>query len=394
MQYTQHTGLPEPDQDHRAHSRRVIEYISQQMARSGGSISFAEFMQHALYAPGLGYYATGATKFGPGGDFVTAPEISPVFGRIVARQAAEVLENTGTGSVLEFGAGTGRLAIDVLMMLEALGTLPERYRILEVSPDLAQRQKDNLAAAVPHLMGRVEWLSGLPVSHAGVVLANEVLDAMPVERFERTRDGVLQQRVMEKQGRFCFTTGTAPELLVNAVKSVEKDIGRTLAPGFVSEISLGPAGWIADLAQVLERGCVLLFDYGGTRQEYYAEDRADGWLRCHFRHHAHDDPLVLAGIQDITAWVDFTALAGAAVDHGFRIGGYQSQAHFIAGGGLEREFQEFDQLSETQQLAMSTQIKTLTLPGEMGENIKCLGLLKGPVVAPSAFLLGDRTHTL
>ncbi len=394
MQYPRHSGLPEPDEASARHSRRVIDYISERIRKAGGSVSFSEFMQHALYAPGLGYYTAGSTKFGTAGDFVTAPEVSSIFGRVVARQCAEVLGNFDRASILEFGAGSGKLAGDVLVALEELGAIPERYRILEVSPDLCERQEQYLRTRVPHLLDRVEWLDGLPNSHAGVVLANEVLDALPVERFVRQSDGVRQQRVAVGERGFEFDDAQAPQLLRDAVHEVERSLRRALAPGYVSEISLGTAGWVAGLGDCLDRGCALLFDYGGTRQEYFAADRREGWLRCHFRHHAHNDPLVLAGIQDITAWVDFTAVAQAAVDAGFAIAGYLPQSLFLAGGGLEQEMQLLAGLSVEQQLEMSAQIKTLTLPGEMGENIKCIGLTKGAVAKPSAFGLGDRTHTL
>jgi SAM-dependent MidA family methyltransferase len=394
MQYTQHAGLPDPDEASAAHSRRVVDFMAGKIREAGGSISFAEFMQHALYAPGLGYYSAGATKFGAAGDFVTAPEISPVFGRILARQCAEVLRQVDGGSILEFGAGSGKLALDLLQALEELDALPDRYRILEVSADLQGRQEQMLASSTPHLVDRVEWLADMPRSHSGVVIANEVLDAMPVERFERTRDGVLQCRVGGDAQGFRLETQAAPDRLADAVARIEEDIGRELPPGYVSETSLGVSTWVSDLAGALETACVFLFDYGGSRREMFAEDRSDGWLRCHFRHHAHNDPLVLAGIQDITAWVDFTAVAVAAVDNEVRIAGYLPQSMFLAGGGLDEELRTFGQLSVDQQLALSVQIKTLTLPGEMGEYIKCMGLLKGPVSAPSAFRLGDRTHTL
>lgn len=394
MQYRRPTGLPDPDAPSAEHSRRVAGYIENRIAEGGGSISFAQFMQHALYAPGLGYYSAGTTKFGAAGDFVTAPEVSGVFGRIVARQSAEVLAQVDDGDVLEFGAGSGKLAADVMLELERLGAAPRRYRILEVSPDLAERQKTRLARDIPQLVDRVEWLDRLPADHRGVVLANEVLDAMPFERFARTEDGCLQQRVAFEDGAFRMCTAPAPRLLADAVAHIEASLERRLEPGYVSEVSPAVHGWIRDVAAMLREGCLLLFDYGGSRAEMYADDRSGGWLRCHYRHRGHSDPFALVGIQDITSWVDFTGVAEAAVDSGLEISGYQPQSTFLAGGGLDLEMQAFGELSVDEQLALSDEIKTLTLPGEMGENIKCIGLATGPLAGPSAFRIGDRTHTL
>ncbi len=394
MQYARHTDLPEPDEAGARHSRRAFAYIAERIRESGGSIGFAEFMHHALYAPGLGYYAAGATKFGDAGDFVTAPEISAVFGGVIARQCGKILAQLDRGSILEFGAGSGKLAADVLLKLHTLGALPERYRILEVSADLCARQQAFLQERIPQLVDRIEWLSDLPATHTGVVLANEVLDAMPVERFVRRQDRILQQCVKVGDRGFEFETRAAPDVLRDVVRHIEDSLGHRLPDGYTSEVSLGIGEWISGLDRCLDAGCVLLFDYGGTRRELFAEDRSTGWLRCHFRHRAHSDPLRLPGIQDITAWVDFTALAEAAVDAGFEIAGYVPQSLFLAAGGLEQEMQNIGSLSADQQLALSAQIKTLTLPGEMGENIKCIGLLKGDLQRPPAFELGDRTHTL
>jgi len=394
MQYTEQAGLPEPDDLSARHSREVAAHITERIRQAGGSIGFAEYMQAALYARGLGYYAAGATKFGTDGDFVTAPEISSVFGRVLARQVAEVLQQLEAGSVLEFGAGSGKLAVDLLLALEQLDAMPEHYLILEVSADLQQRQQQRLQRDVPQHVERVRWLSDLPAAHSGVVIANEVLDALPVERFTRSADAVLQQRVESTAEGFRFTSGDAPAQLAATVSSIEEALGAPLAEGYTSEVSMGAAPWVADIAAMLEQGVVFLFDYGCSRSEYYAADRSDGWLRCHFRHRAHDNPLILPGIQDITAWVDFTGIAESAVAAGLAVAGYQPQAMFLAGGGLQQELQGMTDLPPEQQLALSAQIKTLTLPGEMGEKFKCMALSRGLAEAPSAFLLGDRIHTL
>ncbi|MDH3491879.1 MAG: SAM-dependent methyltransferase [Gammaproteobacteria bacterium] len=373
---------------------RVAEFIRTRMADAGGSLSFAEFMQHALYAPGLGYYTAGSSKFGADGDFVTAPEVSPVFGRVLARQCAEVLADVHGGAILEYGAGSGKLARDILETLARLDALPERYEILEVSAELQERQARYLRAEIPDLVSRVSWLDRPPANHAGVIIANEVLDALPVERFVRSDAGVRQLRVIDDSGVFAIAEAPAPDNLLNAVLAIEVELGLSLPVGFVSDISLGLPGWVSALADTLQHGVAFLFDYGVTRREYYAAERSGGWLRCHFRHHAHNDPLILVGIQDITAWVDFNTVAEAGRNSGLDVAGYSAQAQFLLGGGLDAEMHEFASLPLASQLELSGQVKTLTLPGAMGEHFKCMALRRGDVSTPSAFRMADRTHTL
>ena len=394
MQHEQPPSLPEPDSASAAHSDLVANHIRTQIEAAGGSIGFGEYMQHALYAPGLGYYAAGAAKFGEAGDFITAPEVSSVFGGVVARQCAEVLAQIPDGEVLEYGAGSGKLAVDVLVALERLGSLPTAYRILEVSADLRERQEALLQQQVPELMSRVTWLDAPPTKARGVILANEVLDALPVERFVRRDGAILQQRVAAAGREFAWVDAPAPAKLVAAVEAIEEELGAPFPEAYVSEVCLAAPSWIEGLADVLQTGTAFLFDYGVSRREYYALERSSGWLRCHFRHHAHNDPLVLAGIQDLTAWVDFTAVAEAAVAAGFEIAGYSAQAQFLMAGGLAQELKNLATLPLQEQLALSRQVKTLTLPGEMGEHFKCMALQKGALARPSAFGLADRTHTL
>ena len=393
MQLEAASTLPKPGPDSAAHSQRCADYIHARIESAGGSISFAEYMQHALYAPGLGYYTAGTSKFGANGDFVTAPEVSSLFGAVVARQCAEVLAQLDGGSILEFGAGSGRLAVDVLAKLHELGVLPDSYQILEVSADLRARQERLLQAEASEHMDRIEWVNAFPQSLSGAIIANEVLDALPVERFVR-RESVRQQRVKSSDDGFEFIEADAPEHLIAAVESIEADLGESLPRGFVSEVSLGAPGWVKDVVGGLREGVAFLFDYGISRREYYAPDRNDGWLRCHYRHRAHNEPLILPGIQDITAWVDYSAVAAAAADTGADIAGYVSQAQFLMAGGLNTELQDMMQLPIERQLELSRQVKLLTLPGEMGENFKCLGISKGTIAQPSAFTIADRTHTL
>lgn len=392
MQQTQERSLPTPDAYSAAHSARVANHVRELIGSS--CISFAEYMHAVLYTPGLGYYAAGATKFGAAGDFITAPETSPLFARVLARQCAGVMATLQSASILELGAGSGQLAADLLARLAELNALPQRYEIFEVSADLRERQQSLLAAAIPEIFERVCWLDQLPVEHRGVVIANEVLDALPVERFVRRRDHVAQLCVALEQGRLVLVERPAPAMLADAVAEIEQDTGYTLPDGYISEVCLAAAGWVADLAGLLQEGIAFLFDYGVSRREYYAADRNAGWLRCHFRHHVHADALVLPGIQDISAWVDFSAVATAAARHGMQIEGYVSQAHFLLHGGLGEELAEFAELPLAAQLQLSSQIKLLTLPGEMGENFKCLGLGRGSQNTPDSLARSDRTKSL
>lgn len=386
--------LPTPDAVSAAHSHEVALHIRQKIEGAGGDIGFGEYMQLALYASGLGYYAAGARKFGADGDFVTAPEISALFGRILADQAVGVLRQVSAGQVLEIGAGTGALASTVLRRLAEHDCLPDEYLILEISADLQQRQQKRLREEIPEIASRVTWLDGMPQQFSGVIIANEVLDALPVERF-RCRDGHYQQcTVRNAQGGFAWGHAPAKGNLGDAIRRVEQDLGRTLEDGYVSELSLAIKPWLAELQQCLQSGFIFLFDYGVSRREYYAADRNNGWLRCHYRHHAHDDPFVYPGIQDLTAWVDFTAVAEAAMQNGLQIAGYVTQAHFLLGGGLQESLKGFIDLPVEQQARISREVKLLTLPGEMGENFKCMGLSKGNIDTPAAFANADRRHTL
>ena len=394
MQQRSPASLPAPDAASAAHSVRVATFIRERIDAAGGHISFAEYMQHCLYAPGLGYYAAGATKFGAAGDFVTAPEVSTVFGQVLARQCALVLAETRECDVLEFGAGTGKLAVDLLTGLAELDALPMRYRIVEASADLQERQQVRINAEIPDLADRIEWLQELPTAHSGVVIANEVLDAMPVERFIKRAGAVRQICVAWDGDGFVLREQSAPGILADAVAALEHDLGCKLPDGYGSEVCLAVRPWVSDLADLLTDGIVFLFDYGVSRREYYGEERAGGWLRCHFRHHAHHDPLILAGIQDITAWVDFTAVAAAARACELGIVGFTNQALFLLGGGLAEVLGGMADLPLAAQLELSGQVKLLTLPGEMGENFKCLALRRGAISTPEAFLASDKTASL
>lgn len=396
MQPEHGTGLelPLPDADSAQHSRRVAEHIRSRIETAGGSISFAEFMQEALYAPGLGYYSAGAKKFGAGGDFVTAPEISPLFGNVLARQCADVLQQLPGSQLLEPGAGSGALAVSLLSKLDELNALPDKYLILEVSADLQQRQQQFLQQEIPHLADRVTWLTELPHNFTGVIVANEVADALPFERVVKRQEGLQQFRVGVEDEEFVWRLAAAPELLQQAISDIEAELGEPLADEYETEYSPAVPNWIDDLSTSLNAGLIFLFDYGVTRREYYAPDRCEGWLRCHFRHRAHNNPLILPGIQDLTAWVDFSSVAQAARAAGLEVAGFVTQAHFMLHGGLDEELTDFTSLPVVQQLELSRQVKLLTLPGEMGESFKCIGLSRGDINVPGALQMSDRTHML
>jgi SAM-dependent MidA family methyltransferase len=367
---------PVLDPDAAAQSVRLTQRIRAELDAGGGRIPFHRFMELALYAPGLGYYSAGAHKLGPAGDFVTAPEISPLFSRCFARQCAQVLAQIG-GDVLELGAGTGVMAADMLRELEALGYLPECYRILELSADLRERQRTTLTERVPSLSERVRWLDGLPdAGFRGVIVGNEVLDAMPVQRFRVTNQGVRPVEVAWERDRFVACEGAADATLAAAVAALETELGRTFPVGYESELNPSLTPWLNTLAEALAAGVVLLIDYGYPRREYYHPQRTTGTLLCHYRHRVHDDPFLLPGLQDITASVDFTAVADAALAAGLTVAGYTSQAYFLFGCGLESLLAESDPDDLPNHLELTRQVKLLTLPGEMGERFKAMALAR------------------
>ena len=366
------TGLPALDDEERAHMERMHTLIRDEIGACEGAIPFSRYMQLALHAPRLGYYRAGWRTFGPEGDFVTAPELSPLFGRTLARQIEQALSLVGSEEIIEFGAGTGTLAVHVLSELAPHTGI--RYRILEPSAALAARQHETIATHAPDALGSVGWLDSLPdAGFRGVVLANEVVDAVPVERFEVTADGVATHCVGFEAGRPAWRPRPAETWLRAAVESIQHEIGHRLPVGYVSEIGPARGAWVASIAERLDCGVLLLMDYGYPRREYYHPDRRDGTLRCHFRHRPHDDPLALCGLQDVSAHVDFSALARAS---GLEVAGYTTQSEFLLACGLLDLAAETDTES-AEFVRLTTQIKQLTLPGEMGEAIKVLALARG-----------------
>ncbi len=389
---TEPQSLPQPTEEEQIHSELLANHIRQEVERSGGRITFDRFMELCLYAPGLGYYVAGARKFGEEGDFVTAPEISSMFGRCLARQVAQVFAEIGPSDLFEFGAGTGAMAADILAELERLDCLPQRYLILELSPDLRSRQLDTLQQRVPGLIHLVQWLEHLPAhGFRGVVLANEVLDAMPVQRFRIESGQIMEQFVCwEDEGFSTYWDRPATAGLVRAVEGLDLES----KDGFESELNLRAGPWVQQLSEIVETGAVILIDYGHSRAEYYYPQRSTGTLMCHYRHLAHDDPLWLPGLQDITAHVDFSAVADAGMKAGFDVGGYSTQAFFLMGCGLEAMLAESDQDDVGAYMDLVQQIKRLTMPTEMGERFKVLGLTKNLQQPMLGFCMRDQRERL
>ena len=369
--------LPPLTAEEHAHSERLITRICREIEAHQGWISFERYMEMALYEPGLGYYSAGSRKLGGAGDFVTAPEISPLFSRCVANQCAQVLTSLGGGEILEFGAGSGTMAVDVLLELERLQQLPTRYCILEVSADLRERQQTTVMERVPHLEERVHWLDALPATFEGVMLANEVLDAMPVERFRMRANDVNALGVTWQLGRLDWSEVRASKPLANAVRTVERELGFAFPDRYTSEINTRLPAWISSIATTLQRGVALLIDYGLPRRDYYRVDRNEGTLLCHFRHRFHDEPLINVGLQDIGAWVDFTAVADAAATAGLHVAGYCTQSHFLMGAGIERYLNVLASADLPARMQVARQAMVLTLPNEMGERFKVIGLSRG-----------------
>ncbi len=381
------------------HSQAVARMIRERITAAGGWLSFESFMELALYAPGLGYYSAGGAKIGAAGDFTTAPELSDLFSVCVARQCAQVLEQTG-GSILELGAGTGRMAATVLETLASLDALPERYAILEVSADLRDRQRMCIERLPGDLRKRVVWFDRLPSSPLkGVVLANEVLDALPCHRLV-VRDGAvytlgvttaapssaaLDEGDVAEPVAFIEEARPADDPVSLAWQRLVRELPYELLEEYRTELCLRVEPWIGSLADCLTRGVMLLFDYGLPRAHYYHPQRSQGTLRCHYKHRVHDDALVNVGVQDITAWVDFTRVAEAADAAGLQVRGFATQAAFLLGLGIEGLVRDPRRASEARQLLM---------PGEMGEAFKAMALARDFEPPLRGFSVQDLRHSL
>lgn len=391
------TPLSVPGRAALEHSRTLKKLIQEEIAAAGGWISFERYMRLALYAPGMGYYSAGASKFGQTGDFVTAPEVSSLFGRTLARQAAQVLDLIGEdGDILEFGAGTAKLALDLLLELERLGNLPARYFILEVSAELRQRQQRLLKEHALHLLSRVVWLDRLPAEFKGLILANEVLDAMPVHLVAWRDSGLSERGVICDDNEFQWREHPLEEgELFAAARELSSVIGEGGGDaGYISEINLAARHFIRGLAAILQKGVILLIDYGFGRSEYYHPQRSRGTLMCHYRHHAHDDPFYLPGLQDITSHVDFSAVANVGAKAGLTLLGYNTQAHFLINCGITGILAQVPAENARDYLPLANQLQKLVSPAEMGELFKAIAFgrnISGPL---AGFASGDKSRLL
>jgi SAM-dependent MidA family methyltransferase len=388
--------LPVPGADEIAHSDALAALIRNEIA-ARGPIPFSRYMELCLYAPGLGYYSAGKTKFGAAGDFITAPELGNLFARCVAGTLVPALREIGDDAdVLELGGGSGRFAIAALREFASLEALPRRYLILEPGADLRERQRVLVAASLPaELVARVEWIDRPPqTAWRGVVFANEVLDALPTTRFT-LRDGeVYEEYVVLRDAALAREDRPADTLVGAAVRHVERYLDTTFVNGYRSEILPQLPYWMQAVIGSLERGVALFVDYGYPRSEFYLPERSDGTLICHYRHRGHADPFYRPGLQDITAFVDFTAVAEAAVGAGFELVGYAPQGQFLLASGLPALLEEVATLNDVERLRLLGEAKRLTLPGEMGERFQAIAFARGVSDVPAGLRAFDLSRRL
>lgn len=381
--------LPIPDTEAFAHSQSLNRFIRSEIAANNNWIDFARYMHLALYAPGLGYYSGGAKKFGYAGDFVTAPEISPLFAQTLARQAEQVLQYT-PGDILELGAGTGRLALELLLELDRRGNLPERYLILEVSAYLREVQQHTLAKSLPaEIFARVQWLDALPGHFKGLILGNEVLDALPVHLVKTTDKDTLEVGVSVTEKGFCWDERplvSEPLLSLTTCLNLPHD--------YLTEVCPAATALIASLCHVLDEGVILLIDYGFPKREYYHPQRSQGTLMCHYRHYAHGDPFLYPGLQDITAHVDFSNVAQTAQANGLVVKGYCGQAQFLINCGITEILTRTSPHDIAVYAPLASQAQKLLSPAEMGELFKVIAVAKGCEYSLIGFDRGDKSYTL
>jgi SAM-dependent MidA family methyltransferase len=384
--------MPALDSAQLAQMAAMHAALRRHIAERGGWIAFDEYLEQVLYAPGLGYYSAGAAKLGRAGDFTTAPQISPMFGACIARQCAPLMRDGG--ELLELGAGTGALAEVLLLRLAAAAALPAQYSILEVSADLRDRQRARLSRLAPDLYARVRWLDAMP-QHGlhGVILANEVADALPFQCFAVSASGYEERGVeMDVEGNLSWGARPASTALRTEITRLEDSVAHPFAAGYRSELCLRVGPWVASLAAALQAGCVLLFDYGLGRQELYHPQRDAGTLRCHYRHRAHENPFLHPGLQDISAWVDFTRVAEAASAAGLEVAGYCTQAAFLLGAGIDAELAA--ERSVLERARASSAARALLMPDAMGETFKAMLLTRGAVPKLAAFGVQDLRRLL
>ena len=370
-------SLPEPDDTALEHSRKLVDKIIEEIGLHKGCIGFERFMGLALYEPGLGYYSAGSRKFGKDGDFTTAPEISALFSACIARQCEQVFELIGSSTILELGAGSGVMACDIISDLNNRGSLPDKYLILETSADLRDRQQKLLNQTHPQYFHNVQWLDSLPKERIdGVILANEVLDAIPINRIQLTDGNIYDLMVGHVSDEFNWLTRPADNNNTATLISKLEDVFSTLPDGYVTEYNALIFPFLRSLSEVLASGSVFIIDYGYPRHEYYHPQRTEGTLVCHYRHRSHNDPFKYIGIQDITAFVDFTNVAESGHEVGLDVNGYTTQAGFLMATGIDNIIKEYGKGDEKNHLLLSQQAGQLLLPGQMGEKFKVMALTR------------------
>lgn len=380
--------LPTPDPAAAEQSRLLGTLIRDEIRQAGGWMSFARYMDLALYAPQLGYYSGGTRKFGAEGDFVTAPEISPLFGQCLGETVLQIMA-ASRAEILEVGAGSGALAASLLAEMAWRGALPERYAILDLSGELRARQAETLAIRVPDLAGRVVWLDALPKSFSGAVVANELLDALPVQVVAWREEGIFERgAALDARGDPVWAEQPAAGPVLRAAEAIP------VARPFISEVGLAAQAWTATWGGILDRGALLLVDYGFPRHELYHPQRCEGTLMCHYRHYAHADPFWLPGLNDITAHIDFTAIAEAGHDAGLDLLGYTGQGQFLLNAGITERLARCPASDALRHAALASGAQKLISPAEMGELFKVIALGKGIAAPLRGFERGDRSHTL
>lgn len=395
------TNLPACSEVALAHSQKLQTVIREAIESAGNWITFERYMDIVLYQPGLGYYNGGATKLGDSGDFVTAPEISTLFGRTLARQVRQIFEHVGNAEILELGAGSGKLALDLLLELEQMGCLPERYCILEVSAELRERQQKLLTDNIPHLTTRLVWLEQLPEQFCGTILANEVIDAMPVHLVEWQGNQLFERGVVWQKNVYDGQLAWGNRPIDNAaLKSIADKLSVRINPdqdpdfSYSSEINLNARYFMHALAGILQQGVAILIDYGFGSDEYYHPQRSQGTLMCHYRHHAHGDPFFLPGLQDITSHVDFSALTAVAEETGLVLMGYTTQAHFLLNCGVTDILAQIPVEDTQNYLPMANQLQKLVSPAEMGELFKVIAFGKDITLPLTGFVSGGKSRML
>ncbi len=378
-------NLPIPDKFALKLSENLRRKIHLAIMENNGSISFEQYMQMVLYEPGLGYYSAGSTKFGEQGDFVTAPELSPLFSRCVAKQCQQILSEISSAktscSILELGPGTGAMAIELMRYLERKNALPKTYYMLEPSADLQQRQQRNIKRSIPQLEKRFVWISNFPEEKIkGVILANEIIDAMPVKRMiidDEIKEAAITCDIKKNdQIQFQWIKKDIDEKLKIDIKKLLGTLKESLPTPYITELNYNIKPWLNSLNDILDKGLILISDYGYPRYEYFHPQRAAGTLLCHYRHHVHDDPFLYPGLQDITASVDFTTVAETAVNASLHVSGFTTQAHFLIACGLDSFVSELKTDNVIERSKTIQQVSKLTMPGEMGEKFKFIGLTK------------------